>query len=185
MKHYKIYGATCYSFEAPVGKDQIVRVEFMPEEDDTEDVSTFYIGLLVYDKRKRNHALNRWIGLVNLDEDGYVRGDEYPITGKHQFETFAVARKLFLEGIENVRHMYCSSSLTFIVGTSEEKRARVYDRFLSRYGWRAHGANDYAAQLGYSWKWSKYYLPKGWDEFLECENSLAKKENEYVELAFD
>ena len=111
MKHYKIYGATCYSFEVPVGKDQIVRVEFMPKEDDTENVSTFYIGLLVYDKRKRNHALNRWIGLVNLDEDGYVRGDKYPITGRHQLETFAIARKLFLEGIEAVRSVYCSSSL--------------------------------------------------------------------------
>ena len=185
MKHYKFYGATCYSFEAPVGKDQIVRVEFMPKEDDTEDISTFYIGLLVYDKRKRNHALNRWIGLVNLDEEGYVRGDEYPITGKHQFETFAVARKLFFEGIEAVRCVYCSSSLTFIVETSEEKRARVYDRFLSRYGWLAHGANNYAAPFGYSWKWSKYYIPKDEDELLERESRFVKKENDCVELAFD
>lgn len=185
MNHYKIYGATCYSFEAPVGKDQIVRVEFMPKEDDTEDVSTFYIGLLVYDKHKRNHALNRWLGLVNLDEEGYVRGDEYPITGKHQLETFAIARKLFLEGIENVRHMYYYSSLTFIVEASEEKRARVYDRFLSRYGWRAYGANDYAVEFGYNWKWSKYYLPKDWEELLERESRLTRKENDCAKLELD
>lgn len=185
MKHYKIYGATCYSFEAPVGKDQIVRVEFMPEEDDTEDVSTFYIGLLVYDKRKRNHALNRWIGLVNLDEEDYVRGDEYPITGKHQLETFAVARKLFFEGIEAVRRVHCSLPLTFVVETNEEKRARVYDRFLCRYGWLAHGANNYAAPFGYSWKWSKYYIPKDEEELLERESRFVKKENDCVELAFD
>ena len=185
MKHYKFYGATCYSFEAPVGKDQIVRVEFVPKEDDTEDVSTFYIGLLVYDKRKRNHTLNRWFSLVNLDEEGYVRGDEYPITGKHQLETFAVARKLFFEGIEAVRRVYYYSSLTFIVETSEEKRARVYDRFLGRYGWLASGANDYAAQIGCSLKWSKYYLPKGEEELLERESRFTEKENDCVELAFD
>lgn len=185
MKHYKIYGATCYSFEAPVGKDQIVRVEFVPKEDDTEDVSTFYIGLLVYDKRKRNHTLNRWLSLVNLDEEGYVRGDEYPITGKHQLETFAIARKLFFEGIEAVRRVHCSLPLTFVVEASEEKRARVYNRFLGRYGWLASGANDYDAQFGYIWKWSKYYIPKDGEELLECENSLAKKENDCVELAFD
>lgn len=182
MNHYKLYGATCYSLEAPVGKDQIVRVEFMPEEDDTENVSTFYIGLLVYDRRKRNHALNRWIGLVNLDECGDVRGDEYPITGRHQLETFAIARKLFFEGIENVRRIYYYSSLTFIVETGEEKRARVYDRFLSRYGWRANETNDYAAQFGYDWKWSKYYPPKDWEELLEYGSRLTKKENDCAEL---
>lgn len=182
MKHYKIYGATCYSFEAPVGKDQIVRIEFMPEEDDTEDVSTFYIGLLVYDKRKRNHALNRWLGLVNLDEEGYVRGEEYPITGKHQLETFAVARKLFLEGIEAVRHMYYFLPLTFIVETSEEKRARVYDRFLGRYEWKANACNDYAVQFDFGWKWSKDYIAKDLEELLEWDNHFVREENNYAEL---
>lgn len=183
MKHYKIYGATCYSFEAPVGKDQIVRVEFIPEEDDTENVSTFYIGLLVYDKRKRNHALNRWIGLVNLDEDGYVRGDEYPITGRHQLETFAIARKLFLEGIEAVRRVYCTSSLTFIVEANEEKRARVYDKFLSRYEWKANACNDYAVQFDFGWAWSKDYIAKEWEELLEWDNHF-REENNYAELEF-
>lgn len=182
MKHYKIYGATCYSFEAPVGKDQIVRIEFMPEEDDGEDVSTFYIGLLVYDKRKRNHALNRWIGLVNLDEDGDVRGEEYPITGKHQLETFAVARKLFLEGIEAVRRIYSSLPLTFVVETSEEKRARVYDKFLGRYEWRAGMMNECAAQFGGGWRWYKDYVSKNYENFLlEYDAKFVEKENDYVE----
>lgn len=183
MKHYKIYGATCYSFEAPVGKDQIVRIEFMPREDDGEDVSTFYIGLLVYDKRKRNHALNRWIGLVNLDEEGYVRGEEYPITGKHQLETFTVARKLFLEGIEAVRRMYHSLPLTFVVETSEEKRARVYDKFLGRYEWKASACNDYAVQFDFGWKWSKDYIAKDWEELLEWDNHF-REENNYAELEY-
>lgn len=184
MKHYKIYGATCYSFEAPVGKDQIVRVEFVPEEDDSEDVSTFYIGLLVYDKRKRNHALNRWIGLVNLDEEGYVRGEEYPMTGKHPLETFAVARKLFFEGIEAVRRVYSSLPLTFVVEADEEKRARVYDKFLGRYEWKADACNDYAIQFDFGWKWSKDYIAKEWEESLKREGLFDRKENGYAELEF-
>lgn len=182
MKHYKMYGATCYSFEAPMGKDQIVRVEFVPEEDDDEDISTFYIGLLVYDKHKRNHVLNRWLCLVNLDERGNVRGNDYIITGKHPLETFTIAHKLFLEGIENVRRIHYFSPLTFIVNASEEKRARVYDRFLSRYRWQASSVNEIAAEFGYDWEWSKGYLSKNLEDLLEHESCLTKKENNCVEL---
>lgn len=166
MKHYRMYGATCYSFEAPVGKDQIVRVEFVPEEDDNEIPTEYHVSLLVYDKRKRNHALNRWFGLVNLDEEGYVRGEEYPITGRHQFETYSAARKLFFEGIEAVRRAHKNLPLTFVVEASEGKRARVYDRFLSRYGWEAGIFNEVAEQFGRDWCWSKYYVSKNYEDFL-------------------
>lgn len=184
MKYYRMYGATCYSFEAPVGKDQIVRVEFVPEEDDSESPTWYHIGLLVYDKRKRNHTLNRWFGLVNLDEDGDVRGEEYPITGHHQLETFGVARKLFFEGIEAIRCKYRGRPLTFSVETTNRKRARVYDKFLKRYGWEAGVLNESIARYGGEWRWFKEYVSKNYKDFLAESSKFSRKENDDVELEF-
>ena len=177
MKHYRMYGTTCYSFEAPVGKDQIVRVEFVPEEDDSENPTEYHVSLLVYDKRKRNHTLNRWFGLVNLDEEGNVRGEEYEITGRHQLETFGIARKLFFEGIEAVRRVHKNLPLTFSVETRDAKRARVYEKFLGRYGWYAGTLNEYAAQFGGEWRWFKYYACKDWEDYLASSSRFVREES--------